>query len=110
MAVLAHQTLVGTVGRIYELRTVGKDNREVIDFSVAVTDRKRDGDDWVDGETYWMTVTAWNRLAKNIAESLRAGDRVIVDGFARLAPGALVKAAPAGQKVENSEKPSAEKK
>lgn len=87
MAVLAHQTLVGTVGRIYELRTVGKDNREVVDFSVAVTPRKREGDEWVDGETYWMTVTAWNRLAKNVAESLRAGDRVIVYGRTDMKPG-----------------------
>ena len=45
-----------------------------------------------------------------IDQGLKAGDRVIVDGFARLAPGALVKPAPAGQKAENSEKPSAEKK
>lgn len=46
-----------------------------------------------------------------VDQGLRAGDRVIVDGFARLAPGALVKPVPGGQKsVENAEKPSAEKK
>ena len=45
-----------------------------------------------------------------IDQGLKAGDRVIVDGFARLAPGVLVKQAPAGKTAENSEKPSAEKK
>lgn len=45
-----------------------------------------------------------------IDQGLKEGDRVIVDGFAHLAPGALVKPAPAGKKAENSEKPSAEKK
>ena len=33
------QTIVGNVGNVYELRRVGKDNRAVIDFSVAVTPR-----------------------------------------------------------------------
>lgn len=78
--ILATQTLVGSVGRVYDLRTVGQNNNEVIDFTVAVTPRKKVGDDWVDGTTYWMTVTAWGRLAKNIAESFRPGDRVVVIG------------------------------
>lgn len=80
MAIIAQQLLSGTVGRVYELRTVGKDNTAVIDFSVAMTPRKRVGDEWVDGETYWVTVTAWNRLAKNIAESFKSGDRVLIWG------------------------------
>lgn len=80
MAILAQQTIVGNIGRVYELRTVGKNNTPVIDFSIAVTPRKKDGDEWVDGETYWVTVTAWNKLAENVAESFNAGDRVFVVG------------------------------
>lgn len=80
MAILATQTLVGSVGRVYDLRTVGKDNLEVIDFSLAMTPRKKVNDEWVDGETYWINVTAWGKLAKNISESFNPGDRVFVIG------------------------------
>ena len=80
MAILANQTIVGTIGNVYELRTVGQDNRKVIDFSVAVTPRRQVNGEWTDGETYWVNVTAWNRLAENIAESFRKGDRVFIHG------------------------------
>lgn len=80
MAILSVQTIVGNVGKVYELRTVGRDNTPVLDFSVAVTPRKRDGDEWKDGETYWVTVTAWNKLAENIEKSFNSGDRVFVYG------------------------------
>lgn len=87
MAILAAQNLVGQIGRVYELRTVGNDNQEVIDFTVAVTPRKRVDGEWTDGETYWSTVTAWGRLAKNISESFKSGDRVIVIGRTDMKPG-----------------------
>lgn len=80
MAILATQTLVGSVGSVYDVRTVGKDNREVVDFTVAVTPRKKVGDEWTDGDTYWTTVTAWGKLAVNIKESFNKGDRVFVIG------------------------------
>lgn len=80
MAVFAQEVLVGNVGNIFEKRVVGKDNISVIDFSVAVTPRKRDGNDWVDGETYWMSCTAWGKTADNIADTFNKGDRVIVIG------------------------------
>ena len=80
MAILATQILVGNVGRVYELRTVGKNNTPVIDFSMAITPRKKDGDEWVDGETYWVNVTAWNKLAENVEASFKSGDRVFVVG------------------------------
>lgn len=79
-SVIAEQTVVGNVGGIYELRHVGKDNRAVIDFSVAVTPRVLDGNDWKDGDTTWVSVTAWGRLAENIEKSFRKGDRVFVKG------------------------------
>ena len=46
-----------------------------------------------------------------IEQGLQGGDRVIVDGFARLTPNAPVKPVPAGQKpAADSAKPSPEKK
>ena len=86
-SILATQTIVGTIGNVYELRTVGRDNRKVIDFSVAVTRKKKDGDDWKDGETYWLTITAWNTLAENVEKSFKKGDRVIVYGYTDMKPG-----------------------
>ncbi len=80
MAVLSTRTIVGNVGNVYDLRTVGQDKREVIDFTVAITPRKRNGNDWVDGTTEWVRVTAWGKLAANIAESFRSGDQVFVHG------------------------------
>lgn len=87
MAILATQTLVGSIGSVYDVRTVGKDNREVVDFTVAVTPRKKVGDEWTDGDTYWTTVTAWGKLAVNIKESFNKGDRVFVIGRTDMKPG-----------------------
>lgn len=80
MAILNTKTIVGNVGSVYEKRTVGAENRSVIDFTVAVTPRERDGNDWKDGTTSWNNVTVWSKLADNVAASLRSGDRVIVHG------------------------------
>ena len=35
---------------------------------------------WVDGETQWFAVKAWNDLAVNACASLRRGDPVVVSG------------------------------
>jgi single-strand DNA-binding protein len=80
MAILNSKTIVGNIGSVYEKRTVGAENRSVIDFTVAVTPRERDGDGWKDGTTSWNNVTVWGKLADNVADSVRAGDRVIVHG------------------------------
>lgn len=80
MAILTNKVIVGNIGSIYELRTVGKDDREVLDFTIASTPRVRKGDDWGDGLTVWTSVTAWGKLARNISESFKKGDRVIVYG------------------------------
>lgn len=84
------QTIVGNVGNVYELRRVGKDNRAVIDFSVAVTPRSFNPDtkEWQDGETTWVNCTAWDRLAENIEKSFGKGKstRVIVKGRVKTKP------------------------
>ena len=84
------QTIVGNVGNVYELRRVGQDKRAVIDFSVAVTPRSYNPDskEWQDGETTWVSCTAWDRLAENIEKSFGKGKstRVIVKGRVRTKP------------------------
>lgn len=81
------QTVAGNIAKIYDLRTVGKDNKSVLDFSVAVTTRTKQGEKWVDGDTNWVNCTAWGRLAENIAEHWQPGDRVILIGRVDMKPG-----------------------
>lgn len=72
---------VGNIGNIYELRRVGKDNRAVVDFSVACTPRYRNNNgEWEEGEVVWVNATAWGAIAEHVSESLAKGDRVMVKG------------------------------
>ena len=73
-------TYVGNIGRVYDLRRVGQDNKAVIDFTVAATPRYYETGEWVEGEVMWISCTAWNRLAEEISENLSAGIRVMVIG------------------------------
>jgi single-strand DNA-binding protein len=86
-SILAQQTIVGNIVKIYDKRTVGKDNNSVIDFTVAVTPRKNINGEWVDGETYWVSVTAWNRLADHLEESFRPGDGIVLIGHTDMKKG-----------------------
>lgn len=54
----------------------------VAKFRVASTPRTFDKqtNEWKDGDTTFLTVTAWRTLAQNIADSLTRGTRVIVHG------------------------------
>jgi len=54
----------------------------VAKFRVASTPRTFDKstNEWRDGDSLFLTVSAWRRLAENVAESLHRGDRVICRG------------------------------
>lgn len=47
---------------------------------VAASSRRKDGDQWVDDKTTWITVTAFKQLAENVAESIVKGDLILVTG------------------------------
>lgn len=49
-------------------------------FTVACSQRVKDGDNWKDGPTSFVRCTAWRQMAENVAESLTKGSRVIVIG------------------------------
>ncbi len=55
---------------------------ELTTFRLASTKRffNRNQQEWVDGPTTWFTVKCWRGTAKNVAESLRKSDAVIVRG------------------------------
>jgi len=54
----------------------------VVNLRVAVNDRYQDHTtgEWKDGDTVYLTVTGWRRLAENTAESLHKGDGVLIIG------------------------------
>lgn len=71
-------TIVGTLGSDPESRQAG--NTTVVSFSVAVTERKRVDDQWIDDGTTWFRCSAWRDLGEHIAQSVHKGDQVIVSG------------------------------
>lgn len=58
----------------------------ITSFRIANSYRKFDRTTmkWVDGETNWYTVTAYNELAFNTAGSVNKGDRIMVTGDLRI--------------------------
>jgi single-strand DNA-binding protein len=54
-------------------------------FRLASTERRYDAStaSWRDGESVFIHVTCWRRLAENVSNSLDKGDRVIVSGRLR---------------------------
>ncbi|MER6399475.1 single-stranded DNA-binding protein [Kitasatospora sp. NPDC086009] len=62
------------------------DGVAVANFRLASTERRYDRlrEAWVDGETQWVTVTAWRALAAHLIGSLSKGDPVVVSGRLRV--------------------------
>lgn len=76
-------TLTGLLGADPELRT-SRNGHPWVTFRLGCTPRVRREGEWVDDGTIWFTVHAWHSLARNAAESLKKGDRVIVTGRMRV--------------------------
>ncbi len=77
----AYVTFQGWVGTDVSYRQAG--TGWVASFRVACTPRFRRNGEWVDGETVWFTVNAWRSLGRNVSDSLRKGEPVIVHGKLR---------------------------
>ncbi|MGH3811946.1 MAG: single-stranded DNA-binding protein [Pseudonocardiaceae bacterium] len=77
-------TVVGTLVSDMRPRRVGPDGTLVLNFRVASNERRfdRTSESWVDGESLYLSVNCWRRLAENAA-SLVKGDPVIVSGKLR---------------------------
>ncbi|MFZ1363076.1 MAG: single-stranded DNA-binding protein [Candidatus Nanopelagicales bacterium] len=71
--------LVGNLVDEPELRFTSG-GKAVVSFRVACNDRKKVNGEWVDSDTTFLTVQAWEQLAENIAESLTKGQSVAVQG------------------------------
>lgn len=77
-------TLVGNLVDDPELRFTPT-GQAVAKFRIASTPRFRDNQsgEWKDGESLFLTCNAWRQGGENVAESLRRGMRVIVQGRLR---------------------------
>lgn len=74
-------TIVGNMVAEAELRfTAG--GAGVANFTVASTPRTldRQSGEWKDGDPLFLRCSIWRDAAENVAESLKRGDRVIVQG------------------------------
>ena len=74
----SYVTLTGWVGTEVDLRDVG--DTQCASFRVGSTPRRQRNGVWIDGETSWFTVNCWRSLARNVADSVRSGDAVVVHG------------------------------
>ena len=74
-------TVVGNLVTDPDLRFTNA-GHAVANFRIASTPRSYDkqAGEWKDGEALFLTCTAWNQMAENIAESLQRGHRIVVQG------------------------------
>ena len=82
----AQVSLTGYVATQPKYRTVG--GSSVVSMRVAWTTRyiDRGTGEWVDGNTSYVTVSCWRKLADNVAMCLRKGDPVVVKGRLTVRP------------------------
>lgn len=83
-----NETLVTMIGNVASAVNYGQTAAGVptANFRLAATERRYDRarGEWVDGETNWVSVTAWRWLATNVVSSLSKGDPVVVCGRLRI--------------------------
>lgn len=72
-------TVRGRLGHNPDLQ-VSAGKKPFLKLRVATNRRIRNGDVWTDGPTSWYDVKLWGDFAQNVAESVRKGDAVIVQG------------------------------
>jgi single-strand DNA-binding protein len=75
----AQVVIVGNLTKDPDLRFTPSGDA-VANFTVAVNERVKEGNDWKDGEASFYEVKAWRKLGEQVAETLTKGTRVIVSG------------------------------
>lgn len=69
---------IGNLGRDPEARTT-QSGLTVCSFSLAVNERQKKGEEWVD-HTEWVNVVAMGKLAENVVKFCQKGKQVYVEG------------------------------
>jgi single-strand DNA-binding protein len=77
----AFVTFQGWVGGEITYRETG--NGDVANFRVGSTPRVKRNGDWTDGKTSWFAVSCWRSLGRNVRDSIKKGDAVVVHGRLR---------------------------
>lgn len=72
-------TLNGNVVAEPELKFLN-DGTAVASFRVASNSSRKQGEEWVEEGTLWVSVSAFGKLAEQAANTLQKGIRVIVQG------------------------------
>lgn len=70
--------VVGNLGRDPEVR-YSQSGTAICTFSVAVTERRKVGDEWKE-HTEWFRVKTFGKVAENAGQYLQKGKQVYVDG------------------------------
>lgn len=80
---LPNITMTGNVVDDPELRFTPS-GKAVVNFRVAASQRKKtEAGGWVDGDSCFLTVNAWEQQAEAIAEQVQRGSKVVVTGTLR---------------------------
>lgn len=77
----ATTTLIGNATNDVELR-YSQAGKAIGSVTIAVSDRVKKNDEWVDGKTWFARCTIWGEMAEHAAASIHKGSRVI--GFGRI--------------------------
>ena len=83
-----NETVVTMVGNVVAdvRQATTKQGVAVASFRFASTERRfdRGRDQWVDGETNYVTINCWRQLAHNVLDCVHKGDPVVVHGRLRV--------------------------
>lgn len=81
-------TQISTEGNLTADPTVRytTNGKPVATLRIAVSDRRRKGEEYVDTVTVFYDVEVWGKPAENAANSFRKGDRITVTGQHYLRP------------------------
>ena len=71
--------LVGNLGKDPEVRYIQSGNA-VCTLRLAVTERKKDGENGWKDHTEWMDVVTWGKTAENAGQYLAKGRQIYVEG------------------------------
>jgi single-strand DNA-binding protein len=74
--------VTGYLGKDPETQAAGATT--VTKFSVAVTDRWKDGNGEKQERTNWINVVVWNGNGENVAQYLKKGSHVLIEGSLRV--------------------------
>ncbi|MEM7588918.1 MAG: single-stranded DNA-binding protein [Myxococcota bacterium] len=78
MAGMVRLSVIGNLGHDPEVR-YSQSGTAMSNLRIAVTERRREGDNWVD-HTQWITVVCFGKTAERAGEYLKKGRQIYAEG------------------------------